>query len=121
MYQIKSAKELNVLAKDSLDNAIRESKKQIGKGIYRSRGKWVVVTRKDGGDPIIGNGELEWKGTQKQLNSLINEYGNNPLVENIYIDGGVDYGESVVAFSDGWYEPWVGEWGVGILSGDVRE
>jgi hypothetical protein len=109
-------KQINELCSASYQEALAGAKKELGKGCFRSRGRWVIVTRKDGGEPFVSNGQLEWNGTKKQLDSLTAEYANNPLVSGIYIDGGVDYGESVQAFTDGWYDPWVAEWSVEVLS-----
>ena len=110
-----TAKQLNELARESLDEALSEAKRDIGRGIFKSRGKWVVVTSKVG-EPKISNGQLEWKGTQKQLNELLNVYGDDASVEAIYIEGGVDYGESILAFSEGWYDPYVAEWSVNVIN-----
>jgi hypothetical protein len=106
---------LNAAISLGYQGALKDAKRGGPRGCYRSRGKWVVVTRKDGGEPLVAMGALEWKGTKKQFDSLLAEYGENPLVAGLFIEGGVDYAASVNDFTDGCYDPWVSEWSVTVF------
>ena len=90
-------------------DAIAGARKDCGRGIYRSRGKWIIVT-----DTKIGTGELEWNGTKKQLEKIVAKYAGQQGVEGIYIEGGIDFGENFAAFKEGWYAPWVADYSVAI-------
>lgn len=92
-------------------DALASARRACGRGIYRSRGKWIVVTDCAHG---IGHGEMEWDGTKKQLDRIVAEYTGKQGIDGIYIDGGIDFGENFAAFDEGWYEPWVGEYSVTI-------
>lgn len=104
------------LARDcslSYQAALAGAKREIRGGVFRGRGKWVRVIAN--GESVVDNGELEFKGTQKQLDDILAKYSYLPGLEAIYIEGGVNWGENLSAFHSGDYEPWVTEWAVNIL------
>jgi hypothetical protein len=95
---------------EKYQEALRSAEKSCGRGIFRSRGKWIIVPEK------IGEGEMEWDGTKKQLTKIIGEYTNDKSVGKIYIEGGINFGENFQAFDEGWYEPFVEEYSVIVWS-----
>ena len=111
--QIPSAAQLVRDCSNSYQAAMAGAKREIKGGFFRSRGRWVRVLAN--GDSVVDNGDLEFKGTQKQLDEIVAEYGELPGLEGIYIEGGVDWASSLRDFGDCDYEPWVTEWAVNIL------
>ncbi|MBI9060252.1 MAG: hypothetical protein JEZ01_20970 [Labilibaculum sp.] len=94
---------------EAYQEALRQARRNIGKGIYMSRGRELsfLVNGKD--DPR----REEWNGTLKQLKSFIDEaiLSNAP---DVMIDGGINYAESIQDYKDGSYDPWVEEWSITI-------
>jgi hypothetical protein len=106
--EMKAFADIKKEVQDKYNEALAGARKDCGRGIYRSRGKWIVVTEK------IGAGELEWNGTKKQLVEVVAEYAGKEGVNGIYIDGGIDFGENFAAFEEGWHEAWVADYSVAI-------
>ena len=94
-------------------DALAGAKRQIKGGIFRSRGQWVRVLAN--GDSVVDNGEIEWLGTQAQLDKILAEYRDTPGLQSIYIEGGINWGSNMRDYYDGDYEPWVTEWAVNIF------
>jgi hypothetical protein len=109
---IPSADQLNWDCVTSIDNAMHGIRREITHGVLRSRGKWIRVIAN--GDSVVDNGMEEWKGTQQQLDKLIEQYRNYPGLQGIYIEGGVDWAATNADFRSGDYEPWVADWAVDI-------
>ena len=97
----------------SYQAALAGAKREIKGGVFQSRGRWVRVMVD--GESVVDNGEIEFKGTQKQLDEILAKYGNLPGLEAIYIEGGVNWAASMSDMHYGNYEPWVTEWAVNIL------
>lgn len=106
------AGDLKQAVRDARSDAERDAQKHYRTGVLRSRGAWVIVTTK--GEGLVTDGTLEFTGTQKQLDELLRYYAGRPDVEGIYIEGGFNWAESVRAFADCDYEPWVTEWTVTV-------
>jgi hypothetical protein len=108
---MKSIKEIKSAVSDAYQQALHDAKKDCGRGFYRSRGRYVYVMKD--GETVRGfeGDQVEWNGTIGQLNKLATEYPDH----FIGIFGGIDHGEALAAFDEGWYEPWVGEWYVTVV------
>jgi hypothetical protein len=110
--KIRTAAQLCMDCSASYQDALSGAKRQIKGGIFRSRGQWVRVIAN--GDSIVDSGDVEWRGTQKQLDVIMQVYGQMAGLEGIYIEGGVNWASSLADFELGEYEPWVTEWSVTI-------
>ena len=97
--------------------AHRESVRACGRrGFHRSRGRWVVIIGAN--DTIVGNGEWEWHGTAKQLAEVM-RYAFSPDVTGIYIEGGLDFAETMQDMTDGFYDPWTAQWTVPLYEAGI--
>jgi hypothetical protein len=96
-------------------DALKWSKRDIGAGCYRSRGKWLKAIDANGNLLAGDCDSWEWDGTLKSLIAAINEtrFGE-PKAVALFLEGGIDYAASLRDFSDGAYDPWVGEWSVAV-------
>lgn len=112
--KIPTAAQLNSDCSAAYQDALRGAQRQIRGGIFKSRGRWLRVIAN--GDSVVSSGEVEWRGTQKQLDVIMQVYGKTPGLEGIYIEGGINWGSNLSDFHDGNYEPWVTEWAVNILT-----
>jgi hypothetical protein len=112
--KIPTAAQLNDACSDAYQDALRGAQRQIRGGIFKSRGRWLRVMAN--GDSYVNSGEVEWRGTQKQLDVIMQVYGKMPGLEGIYIEGGINWGSNLQDYYDGDYQPWVTEWSVPILT-----
>lgn len=117
---IPTAAELREQCSGAYQDALTWAQREIRNGCFRSRGKWVRVLGVDGSS-LLENGEIEWKGTQRQLDALVAQYVGKPEVEDLYIEGGIDWSDNVRNFYDGDYTPWVTDWTVVIWSRNNEE
>ena len=107
--------ELQRQIKSERQKAKREALDKYAKGFLRSRGVWMVtVSDKDGlvapYDENVYSGKTP---TAAQFNALIRDVlARFPSVDSISFEGGWDFGKDLIDFTDGSYEPWVGEWSV---------
>ena len=93
--------------------ALRQAKRECGKGSFYSRGKWFRALQN--GDAVAGGGDCwPWDGTLKGLLEAIDEARLQHYADALVIEGGIDYALNPMDYKDGAYDPWVGEWEVPV-------
>jgi len=107
------AKTINAATSAAYQQALKQARKANPKGFLRSRGRTMYVLTKAGILPAFECQHEEWKGTQAQLDALL-AFTNDPEVTEVGIEGGIDYSADLAGFSDGTYDPWIGEWSVAV-------
>lgn len=94
-------------------DALRHAKREIGRGTYVSRGRYLKALRND----KIVAGEAEcwpWDGTLKGLIDAIDDARFLNGADCLVIEGGINYAASPRDYADCNYDPWVGEWHVTV-------
>jgi hypothetical protein len=113
----RTVKDVNADCSAAYQECLREAKRSIGKGCYRSRGRFVCVYLVDGGIWHETEGEaMSWEGTAAQFDKLRDLFNNNNKIESIGIFGAVDYAESLRDFTDCCYDPIVNEWDIELFN-----
>lgn len=120
MNQFTSLFDIKFAIADARDNAVRQVRKDCGRGVIASRGTFLA-TADDGGqcEPRPEADCPTWGGTQREIDALIAEVvKSHPNVTRIYIGGGYDWASSPRAYRDGDYAPWAASWGVNVWKRD---
>lgn len=93
--------------------ALLESQSACGKGgVHRSRGVEFSVVD-DRGDKLNESGCWSWGGGKAEYDRDIAAIlAKWPEAVAIHLEGGYDFSESIYAFAQGEYDPWVSEWSV---------
>lgn len=96
--------------------ALHEAKRTGGRGYYPSRGTFLATLSVQGQCPPAPMAECKlWKGTLKEINSLITLcLALYPDATEVVIGGGFDFAESVRHYADGDYTPWISSWEVSV-------
>jgi hypothetical protein len=119
MLAFTSAKELREAVSEARSIAKVEAERSCGRGFLSSRGAWFIATRDNGAESNATDGTIEFKGTQKQLDDEIARLRLDcPDINDIYIEGGFNFAETMADLRDHVYEPWVSEWSVLAWSRD---
>jgi len=114
---------LNEEIKAARSQSKSEARAKCQKGFLRSRGVWLItLSDKKGLVPPYNENYYSGKSpTGSDFDQLIQlvekEY---PEVDTISFTGGWDFAENLCEFSDGGYDPWVGEWTVLAWSRHIR-
>jgi len=83
----------------------------------RSRGTFLATKDRQGQcSPCPEAEAIQWRGTAKEIVSLIRHVRENypGMGIEVYIAGGYDGAENMVEMFDGVYEPWVSSWEVSV-------
>ena len=105
-----SITDLKLAIAEARDVAEREARRDCGRSFLKSRGAWVIALTD--GDAAIGDGQLEFKGTKRQVVELVEEFKQREDVRSIEIAGGFNSAERLEDFAEGVHTPWVSEWSV---------
>lgn len=106
-----SAADVKAACSDAYQDALREARRDCGRGSYHSRGRHLRATRD--GELVYGEAEsCPWDGTLKSLVAAINEARFGHGADLVSIEGGIDYAVNPRQYADMSYDPWVGEWEV---------
>ena len=114
---MKNASAINKACAAAYQDALFAAKKNCGRGFYAGRGRWIRVINAKG-DVIAGECDTwEWTGKASDLKKIHEYFAATPEAYRVDIEGGVNYAESVHAYTDGCYDPLVEEWSVTIFGG----
>lgn len=108
-----SLADVNAVCSGSYQDALREARRDCGRGTYVSRGKSLIALR----DSDVVAGEAEswlWDGTLKGLLAAIDEARFGDKADTLVVQGGINYAASPRDYADCAYDPWVGEWSVTV-------
>jgi len=109
---------------EAREAAIKEAQEVCGRrGYLKSRGTFIA-TAGNGCQcgPYPAAEALAWTGTLKEIEKLAARVmANHPDVEEITITGGYDWAESLRAYLDSEYDPWVSAWEVVVWKRPVAE
>jgi hypothetical protein len=108
------ASELKVQVSDARANAKNEAQRDCKGGFLRSRGAWLIVREAGKAEPIVADGELEFTGTRRQMETIERWLTKAKPGTTVWVEGGWNHAESLAGFSDGEYDPWVSEWSVQV-------
>lgn len=113
--QVIRASEVQAKVVDARALARIEAARACGRGFYGSRGAWIVIPSKSGGEAIVGDGHWEWgRGSEKLLQQALDRARYEPDAAGVYIEGGWNFAAAMSEFSDGAYDPLVSEWSVEV-------
>jgi hypothetical protein len=102
--------QINSRISEAYQAALVDAKHNCGRGCFRSRGRWLKAVNHRG-DTVRGECDTwAWDGKAADLADVQRIFEGDTSIQAIYIEGGVDYAESVRDFSDGAYDPLVEEW-----------
>lgn len=108
-----SLSEVKAACSGGYQEALAEAKRDCGSGSFYSRGKHFRALRD--GELVAGEAECwDWDGTLKSLLAAIDEARFEHRADVLAIEGGIDYAANPRDYSDGAYDPWVGEWAVTV-------
>lgn len=112
---MKNASAINKACAAAYQDALFAAKRNCGRGFYAGRGRWIRVVDFNG-DVLAGECDTwEWTGKKADLEAINKYFDANTNAAAVYVEGGVNYAESVHAYTDGCYDPLVEEWSVTIL------
>jgi hypothetical protein len=89
------------------DVARDEAKRNCPDQYVCTRGAWMIV--RQGDELLVGDGEIEYRGSLKQLTSLLEKF---PQADEISVAGGFDVSETKSDYDSGIYDAWVSEWDI---------
>lgn len=113
---MKTLSQINLACSLAYQLALSDAKRGIGRGVYMSRGRFLKAVDFKGN---VVQGECEswaWDGKASTLAKALQVFDADPDVAYISIEGGINYAESVSAFRDGAYDPYVEDWAVTVFT-----